>query len=134
MYRRSRSCHTLSSCPRAERQDLVYGFSAGLALWQVGIGIPLSPSLGLSKGPKPPFVSQGQSPCHIEQFFRKVQSPVGWTRTNNLCVRSANDNNCCQNPAQDLFHHRALPFELPPVMSRNRRTRTADLLRIRQTP
>ena len=49
MYRRSRFCHTLSSCPWAERQDLVYGFSDELALRQVGTFIPLSPSLGLSQ-------------------------------------------------------------------------------------
>ena len=29
-------------------------------------------------------------------------NPVGWTRTNNLCVGSA-ISICCQNPAQDLF-------------------------------
>ena len=49
MYRRSRSCHTLSSCPWAERQNLVYGFSVELAIQRVGIYIPLSPSLGLSQ-------------------------------------------------------------------------------------
>ena len=49
MYRRSRSCHTLSSRPWAERQNLVYGFSVVLAIRQVGTYIPLSPSLGLSQ-------------------------------------------------------------------------------------
>ena len=49
MYRRSRPCHTLSSRPWAERQDLVYGFSAELAFRQVGTYVPLSPSLGLSQ-------------------------------------------------------------------------------------
>ena len=49
MYRRSRFRHTLSSRPWAERQNLVYGFSAGLALQQVETFIPLSPSLGLSQ-------------------------------------------------------------------------------------
>ena len=47
--RRSRSCHTLSSRPWAERQNLVYGFSGELALRQVGNKAPLSPSLGLSQ-------------------------------------------------------------------------------------
>ena len=46
---RSRSCHTLSGCPWAERQNLVYGFSVGLALRQVGTCVPLSPSPGLSQ-------------------------------------------------------------------------------------
>ena len=49
MYRRSRSVHTLCSCPRAERPDLVYGFSAVLAFRQVGTHAPLSPSPGLSR-------------------------------------------------------------------------------------
>ena len=49
MYRRSRSRHTLSSRPWAERRNLVYGFSAGLAWRQVGACAPLSPSLGLSQ-------------------------------------------------------------------------------------
>ena len=49
MYRRSRSHHTLSSRPWAERKNLVYGFSAALALRQVGTCAPLSPSPGLSQ-------------------------------------------------------------------------------------
>ena len=49
MHRRSRPCHTLSSRPWAERQNLVYGFSVVLAIRQVGTHIPLSPSLGLSQ-------------------------------------------------------------------------------------
>ena len=48
MYRRSRFRHTLSSRPWAGRQNLVYGFSVGLARRQAGTFIPLSPSLGLS--------------------------------------------------------------------------------------
>ena len=48
MYRRSRFRHTRCSRPWAERQSLVYGFSGGLALRQVGANAPLSPSLGLS--------------------------------------------------------------------------------------
>ena len=55
LYRRSRSCHTLSSRPWAERQNLVYGFSVALALRQVGTCAPLSPSPGLSEEPKPPL-------------------------------------------------------------------------------
>ena len=49
LYRRPRSCHTLCSCPRAERQNLDDGFSVGLALRQVGACAPLSPSPGLSQ-------------------------------------------------------------------------------------
>ena len=49
MHHRFRFNHTLSSRPRAERLNLVYGFSVVLALQQVGIFIPLSPSLGLSR-------------------------------------------------------------------------------------
>ena len=49
MYRRFRSGHTLSGCPRAERPDLVYGFSVEPASRQVGTSVPLSPSPGLSQ-------------------------------------------------------------------------------------
>ena len=49
LYSRSRSRHTLSGCPWAERRNLVYGFSDELALRQVGTSVPLSPSLGLSQ-------------------------------------------------------------------------------------
>ena len=64
MYRRFRSRHTLSSCPWAERQNLVYGFSVELASRQVGTCIPLSPSLGLSEEPKPPFEQISRNQHH----------------------------------------------------------------------
>ena len=40
-------------------------------------------------------------------------SPVGWTRTNNLCVRSANLL-LLLKPRTGFIFHRALSLELPP--------------------
>jgi len=49
LYHGSRSCHTLSGRPRAERQNLDYGFSAAPALRQVGIA-PFIPVTGFIFG------------------------------------------------------------------------------------
>ena len=70
------------------------------------------------------------------------RSPVGWTRTNNLCVRSANLL-LLLKPRTGFIFHRALSLELPPVtttlpfctapqFNRPVGTRTRDLLFVGQ--
>ena len=59
MYRRFQLCHTRSSCPWAERQNLRYEFSVKLALRQVGIA-PFIPVTGfISKSRNHPFEQIG---------------------------------------------------------------------------
>ena len=84
MHRRFRLCHTLSSRPWAERQNLVYGFSVVLAIRQVGTYIPLSPSLGLSQRAETTLLNKfveistttGRfcSWCHMIAGFLNLQS------------------------------------------------------------
>ena len=74
MYRRSRSCHTLSSRPWAERQNLVYGFSVALALRQVGTCAPLSPSPGLSQRAETALCLSAIIMYHNLQIFSRKKS------------------------------------------------------------
>ena len=69
MYRRSRSSHTLSSRPWAERDDLRHGFSVKLALRQVGI-TPFIPVTGfISKSRNHPFEQIGFPQHHREKVL-----------------------------------------------------------------
>ena len=74
MYRRFQFCHTRSSCPWAERQNLRYEFSVKLTSRQVGIA-PFIPVTGfISKSRNHPFEQIGFPQHHHGKVLFLVPS------------------------------------------------------------